>query len=575
MSKPITSTYDDEDEESSQLSELSEDEEHNEDEEGDDDSEEENSEASVNDYEDQDGWPSEGKYYPSQDDILKAQDILHTLLPMELVSLILDAADYGQCHLDYNWRATSIPVRYMVIVGQLLDALPWQFLVTTRIGFYQGDGSFSEKVKVKKVVFWMRSRTYSDDKTSFEASIYRRMRYSGRGSKVEALRRIVEARTSAPDKEDLEAARIELVRNDANGQYAWPIQCNLEPTDDMVDHKVEWTAKDELTSDDEAQGRDVISHCHTSVSILFFFCYTCANVLFSYRMLLIYMCTGNTSLTMGNYTSSYFNRDEEEEDCWIDGHDDSIPEYLGNSDHPSVEDVLETRNILLAFMPLELVNIILEEARYWRRVVCCNYEAHTLHTEHGNMEPRWQYLITPPIPSPPKNEDGEEMHMKIREVEFWIRSCDQGWGGDHDLTGLYDGSWTWFEASIYRRLPGDVPEYLRFGIERNNIPAPDKETLEAARIERVTNHTDGAIHGICKGMSALHQQLSCIRFFGLRKVECVRMIHLSTIGNRSRIRRGIVSSLRAGDRIAIISRARFPGWANNVHEAAVDVYYSI
>ncbi|KAF8992154.1 hypothetical protein BDQ17DRAFT_1254219 [Cyathus striatus] len=257
-----------------------------------------------------------------------------------------------------------------------------------------------------------------------------------------------------------------------------------------------------------------------------------------------------------------------------------IPEYL-NDYHPSREDVLEARHFFLRFMPLKLVNAILEEARYMPCLVMHNRESHILHSSVDRNDASWHYLIMPPIPPLPKDEDGEDVPMNIREVIFWFKSRDQGWGGDYGLTGLYSGSWTWFEACIYRRLPGDVSEDLRADIERNNIMAPKKEDLQAARIERVTDHASGSdIWNVQRNVRASSTvKLHRVRWTTDEESNTEEFLTSMDIDYSTKsgagAGKGFVSSLRAGRQIAIISRARFPRWVNHVIEAAVEVYFSV
>jgi hypothetical protein len=42
------------------------------------------------------------------------------------------------------------------------------------------------------------------------------------------------------------------------------------------------------------------------------------------------------------------------------------------------------------------------------------------------------------------------LKQPVRKVVFTIKSKDQGWGGQREHRGTYDGSWTWFEAGLER-----------------------------------------------------------------------------------------------------------------------------
>jgi len=93
---------------------------------------------------------------------------------------------------------------------------------------------------------------------------------------------------------------------------------------------------------------------------------------------------------------------------------------------PSEDDVAAVRKDLLNFLPLELVDVILDTAEYWPRVSTLQEIPIVVVNNQTCC-----YLITDPMPGPSHpDESGDfQQHRSIRKVRFKIRSHDQGWGG--------------------------------------------------------------------------------------------------------------------------------------------------
>jgi hypothetical protein len=107
--------------------------------------------------------------------------------------------------------------------------------------------------------------------------------------------------------------------------------------------------------------------------------------------------------------------------------------------HPTCDAVFRVRFYFLQFLPLELVDVIICHAQYYPRIH--SHRSQPLVAAASNFSQpannaRWCYLITPPIPN---NLDGSRTDtrlmesLKVRKVRFWVKGCDQGWGGElHD-----------------------------------------------------------------------------------------------------------------------------------------------
>jgi hypothetical protein len=96
---------------------------------------------------------------------------------------------------------------------------------------------------------------------------------------------------------------------------------------------------------------------------------------------------------------------------------------------------------------MELALIILEYADYSARVIGERHERVDIAASRGTgSELVGLYVSTPSIPVADA-KSGEK--YKITYVEFKMRASDQGWASQGD-PGTYNGSYTWFEASILR-----------------------------------------------------------------------------------------------------------------------------
>ena len=115
----------------------------------------------------------------------------------------------------------------------------------------------------------------------------------------------------------------------------------------------------------------------------------------------------------------------------------------------------------------------------------------------------------------------------VRKVEIRITSHDQGWSSYPHSHGTYDGSWTWFEAEI-RSSDGD------------------EETATCAR------------RFLCRNVHAGVQD----------ETHTVTWRYDAEDAEE----RNLIRSLGSGSVISIVPWARFPGWANHVSCATVDIY---
>lgn len=81
--------------------------------------------------------------------------------------------------------------------------------------------------------------------------------------------------------------------------------------------------------------------------------------------------------------------------------------------------------------------MIIDLAEYWPRIIVRRDTKHVTSASYGRVnDATWCYLVTPPIP-------GLEMSSEVRppvgrtkkNVRFWTRSHDHGWGGVSEMRG--------------------------------------------------------------------------------------------------------------------------------------------
>lgn len=119
--------------------------------------------------------------------------------------------------------------------------------------------------------------------------------------------------------------------------------------------------------------------------------------------------------------------------------------------HPQVRDVFTVRRDLLEFLPVELVNTILDDACYWPVLSCTfydNYEddenalrycATLAATYENDNDATICLLVTRKLDDwfAWSNNAEEPVSYHLREVMFTITSHDQGWCSNDGFDGSY------------------------------------------------------------------------------------------------------------------------------------------
>ncbi|KAF8876561.1 hypothetical protein BD779DRAFT_1560101 [Infundibulicybe gibba] len=232
---------------------------------------------------------------------------------------------------------------------------------------------------------------------------------------------------------------------------------------------------------------------------------------------------------------------------------------------PTRDDVRLVRRMLAIYLPVELADEILEDAMYWPRIIAAFEDEHLiLYASRGPGDNASQCYLDPA-------GWGESGITKARMIKFEISGHDQGWGGESNLPGPYDGAWSWFEAIILR--PTSLSQIDKHEEMLNNLLLEYKEKL-ALPLE-----DDLQALGFTYGRSSLNDgdaqwMVQCnARADGTTRDHKITWSMDGASGDAGfGDGAGFVSALREGDRVAVVARAQYPGWANHVEFVQVEIY---
>ncbi|KAF9448090.1 hypothetical protein P691DRAFT_705661 [Macrolepiota fuliginosa MF-IS2] len=290
---------------------------------------------------------------------------------------------------------------------------------------------------------------------------------------------------------------------------------------------------------------------------------------------------------------------------------------------PSEADVYAVRNILIEWLPAELADIILNAAEFWPTI-----SGYCLSHFEVQSDASYCCLITPQFPDVPRlvmtrkqRTDQPEflqdveanVRRRVKYVTIKLASHDQGWGGESSKWP-YAGSWSWFDAEIWRPVTSNESRndlqlvecspsssasikpmmtspteemLMAAGYRRINPPATaDTQSNHAWLAQRnlraradIQNHTivwsnEGIAHHKSQPEETdiTYPSLSMLKEGPTKLPKDASLPDMYGCGNGA----GFVNSLQPGDRIAIIARAQYPGWSNRMHgEMSVEITYSV
>ncbi|KIJ91402.1 hypothetical protein K443DRAFT_686062 [Laccaria amethystina LaAM-08-1] len=247
--------------------------------------------------------------------------------------------------------------------------------------------------------------------------------------------------------------------------------------------------------------------------------------------------------------------------------DEPKPELHSDQYHPSSEnEVLDVQRALMNLIPAELADLIIDYAQYWPRLASCREANPPITIDSttdlgGAPNDVFQFYLVTDRPIPGWRDSDLKVVRKVRKVVFRIWSRDQGWGGDDGLVGEYEGSWTWFEAAICR---GEEQPFL---VHRPDFSSSSVPTTRRGDLNPDTSkvwHLQSNIRASAN--EALHEVV-------WTDVDDSKLNAWKETGSGDG--RGFVRLLQPGDKIAVIARARYPGWVNYVRRVEVEVFYSL
>ncbi|KAK7047163.1 hypothetical protein VNI00_006829 [Paramarasmius palmivorus] len=254
--------------------------------------------------------------------------------------------------------------------------------------------------------------------------------------------------------------------------------------------------------------------------------------------------------------------------------DASIRRDWGFEFIPTEGQVSVVIQILLNFLPLELVDIIIDQAQYWCRIRFKRRGQGIANARNAvGKSAATCYLTTPRIPA----------QARVRAVLFLIKSNDQGWlppspidapvhYSDHDV----HSAWSWFEAMIIRQSEEhpNMPSWL--GSATSQTDSDDRIGIEMSEEHLIAENV------VLVGPSPKRWYLTSNvqaqiydseqAVFWFRDSHCAEEADLRW-GRRNA--REFVELLKPGDRITLVARAKYAGWENGVKCAAVEVFYSV
>lgn len=286
--------------------------------------------------------------------------------------------------------------------------------------------------------------------------------------------------------------------------------------------------------------------------------------------------------------------------------------------YPCLKDVSEVRELLCrlwstssststsskrrsVMLPDEVIDIILDEAEYWPSVVTTLNTTPFVIAADGDTE----CLRTPPLCYSLVNdghkEDGASssaveqsarqilLHRGIhpcRKIVFDISSHDQGWGGESDHRGTFQGSWTWFDAYI---RPSNNKEN---GVDQSRRTS-DSTTTTTTTTTRSTDSNSRSEEPVstpprpflpeatklqCNRTATINSTDYHIVWHYLDDVAAdspeAEQIERETGRGLATLDGSAVRNMKVGDEVSVWLRARFAGWRNHVDKMSVRVFWA-
>ncbi|KFY29561.1 hypothetical protein V494_08662 [Pseudogymnoascus sp. VKM F-4513 (FW-928)] len=336
---------------------------------------------------------------------------------------------------------------------------------------------------------------------------------------------------------------------------------------------------------------------------------------------------------------------------------------------PTVADVLAIKAILQGFsLPPELTDEIIDYAEYWPHTSAVPPGINAAYAHGRSLEdyfvartlplgclptspsihpsrapaPAIQGRMTPHLFPPTQSESSKAATSALysvwaqasqprdsrpcRKIVFKFRSRDQGWGGDYNDRGTYNGSFTWLDVGRERArvVDNNESELLKPGAQWKDGPLSDVENTLSWNLESIvpplkeegppeksvaqdslgpsaTQYSDSDAQipevGGSRSPAVLHhpflphdktlqknrtatdtaEDYTIVwRYDDEIDAESIEAEELRKAGRGGATGNGeFVRSLEVGDVITVWARARFPGWSNFVEDVKVDIFWAV
>ncbi|KAJ3920054.1 hypothetical protein F5877DRAFT_38946 [Lentinula edodes] len=247
---------------------------------------------------------------------------------------------------------------------------------------------------------------------------------------------------------------------------------------------------------------------------------------------------------------------------------------------PSDRDVQIVRYLFQTLLPIELVDVIIEDAEYWPCIHVERSEPILVDAKRSisrGLKMAWCYLVSSPVPEALDSAGQSLGQSRVRRVDLKVQGHDQGWGKlsfpvilymlrcSTPLPATHPGPWSWFEATIIKAFRESnlvwLPAALNGPVDPATRPHFDQVFAGFTRWHIASN----------KLGNRTKQDHSVV--WTEEEVQGPR--DAGSIKGREGFGHELVRALQPGDRIAILALAQQWGWENHVYSASITIQYSV
>ncbi|KAJ4475916.1 hypothetical protein C8J55DRAFT_606944 [Lentinula edodes] len=227
---------------------------------------------------------------------------------------------------------------------------------------------------------------------------------------------------------------------------------------------------------------------------------------------------------------------------------------------PSDRDVQIVRYLFQTLLPLELVDVIIEDAEYWPCIHVDRSEPILVDAKRSisrGLKMAWCYLVSSPVPEALDSAGQSLGQSRVRRVDLKVQGHDQGWA-------THPGPWSWFEATIIPALSESNLVWL---------PAALKGPVDPASVFAGSNF-DETFEGFTRwhiAANAIATQVKQDHSIVWTEQEAQAPGNIKGMRGREGLGHELVRALQPGDRIAILALAEQWGWENHVYNASIDI----